>query len=496
MCSVESIYTLVPAFDCIRKYGIDFFERALSALLNDTESQVIKEVIKWIMKKIRFGNNGTIEEIIDYLNKDKEAQKNIGLLLGYIEYIKKAADIMYNIANYEAVLNKQIDNDSIMYIPDIFAEVSGAGLSIDKYYAELRLFNIISKREERSLEDVIQQCLKQGNLERGNSTIIVAGEAGSGKTTLIKYTINNILKHREKYNFKLVLYVELKNYKGDLEELIFGKKDGEYYIDPVIIKKIRNKFDYIIFLDGFNEVAYSTSSGKKSDQKDSEKDQRNSLKDQRDNLKSQIEKLGFFSVVTTRNILEDLPSAGDHVYIIQPLARREIKRLSEKLIRYYNSKKDVDSFMEWIKDNNILPLASNPMLLWILCYIFATEENIKIKTRKDLLKVVINKIVNENIKKCTIDLTKEDILKICRVLAYKKLLNGRDITEDELDNIIKSELNKDIDKSLFISYCPFITLERGIENRIKFTNSVFEEYFAAEYCYLKRGENNDIGYIY
>jgi len=280
--SMNKIYLKIKS-----KLNLNSFKRKFGKLDPDNPD-LVKELSK------------TIEEVY---YSDREFRELVKEIL---------SDREVKIWLFEESTKRQImDSEDLKYIPDLFGFGGSGGLPIEDFYVELSVSrkyfkDNISKPEEqnekteetKTPDEVIEESVKNNR-----NRIIIFGVPGSGKTTLAKYYA---VKLNREGKFRVVFYRKLRNYDGgDLKTFVFGKADSDI-LDTIFV--LRKTFDYLIILDGFDEV-------------NPEYKQR---------LSEEINKFPFFTVVTSRPISTYIKTDERQIYEILPLKEKIAIKMAEK----------------------------------------------------------------------------------------------------------------------------------------------------------------------
>ena len=373
---------------------------------------------------------------------------------------------------------------------------------LSEKFKSLSIVNIIAFRnQQRLLNDIyfplklIKQNYSESNvllidgypddLLPMHQYVLINDTAGMGKSTIVKKlfleTINN--------NKGVPIFIELRRLSKDYKiiDLIFDElKLLNEDVDKKFILDILKRGDFIVFLDGYDEIAT---------------DVKNSVtKD----LQNFIQKASKNKFLLTSRPEPSLSAFGQfQEFNIVPLKEDE----AFSLIRKYDIKGDlsktlIQKISEENTKNSIKDFLINPLLVSLLFTAFEYKQKVPLKKHifyrqvfdalyeiHDLSKGDFYK--REKHSKLGID----DFHTILRYLAFVCLkLDKIEFTKDEILEVIKkARLNCEIiqfEDSLFLkdllTTVPLFTHE-GIY--YKWTHKSIYEYFACKFLHLDTGKN-------
>lgn len=329
-----------------------------------------------------------------------------------------------------------------------------------------------------SLERISTEKVK--NLFTKTNFITLIGNAGSGKSTIVKYLYINSVQT----SFKIPIKVELRylnDFKGTLSEYIFDEIFLFYKLGftAEIIDRLLTSDSFIFFFDGYDEVNFA---------------KKESFTNDLDKFVTRYPQ--NFYVVTSRPYtnIEILPLFKN--FVVCDLASDEIpafvkkqtsaaeEELSEKMIQAINQ----------IDNRSYRTFLQNPLLLSMFILTFQSYSEIPQK-RSDFYKQVFDTLysVHDSVSKLSFVREKtsglsrekfEDILKLFSFISYfeSKFLFKLEYLEQKL-NLIKekkSHLIFDNDKVIQdLQIAIGILNKEGVD--YTFPHRSLQEYFSANY---------------
>lgn len=327
-----------------------------------------------------------------------------------------------------------------------------------------------------------------------NNCITIIGTAGSGKSTLIKYLFVDTIIRKYKIPLKIELRY-LNNYEGNLlsylkDEILKFYNIGE---GNFIVEKLLNSGEFIIFLDGYDEV----SSNRK------EEITRNICQMTKKYPQNKY-------ILTSRPFVNIELLENFHNYEVCDLSIDEIKsfiekqfnktekELAEKIIQTINSE-DAQTYKSFL---------SNPLLLSMFIITYQTDSNIPQK-RSDYYNQVFNTLYSVHdtssklgfVREKKSGLSKENFVEILKRFSFKSFFNQNytfttEYFERRLQEI-KSDLklsfrNEDIIYDLEVAIG--ILTQDGLD--ITYPHRSLQEYFAALFVTTITYENKLKVYSY
>lgn len=346
----------------------------------------------------------------------------------------------------------------------------------------------IEKETKRGVKRTRTETKSVTKLFAKNKYITIIGNAGSGKSTLIKYLFTNCIDEK----FKIPIKVELRylnDYKGNLIEYIknhifefqkLAMKDG-------IAERLLESGNFLFFLDGYDELNTSI---------------KESTTKSIDDLVSRFNKNNFMLTSRPYTGVELLPSF--HNYNVSDLIDDEIvsfvnkqippneNELREKIIEAIQKPENAqyDSFLR------------NPLLLSMFILTFQSYANIPQKKSVFYRQVFdtlyslhdsISKLAY--VRKKESGLSKEqfeDILKLFSFISFfdDKFIFDIDYLNEKFNLIKEKKRNTTFDNQLIVND---LTIAVGILNKegLDFTypHRSLQEYFAAFYVATLGVEN-------
>lgn len=343
------------------------------------------------------------------------------------------------------------------------------------------------KNNEIVLTNSITELLKKNNY------ITIIGDAGSGKSTLIKHLfINSILE-----KFKIPLLVELRYLNDDprsLEEYIKDISNmNRISVNPVILERFLENGKFTFFLDGYDELDANTKKRVTKQLNDfvNKYDRNNFILTSRPY--SNIEQLPLFCNYHMKNLnLKDGEIKG---FIFKQLSN-EVE-IAEKIIKSIEQGKSlyINSFLK------------NPLLLTL--YILTFQSYASIPDKKYIFyRRVINALFSEHDSKTKLGFVREkisglnqeqfeSILKAFSFITYfeSQFTFERDYVNHKL-KIIKAK-HKDLpfDNNKFIlDLKSAIALWVEDNGELAFAHRSLQEYFAA--LFIKELQNEENKRVY
>lgn len=349
---------------------------------------------------------------------------------------------------------------------------------IDIYFPLRLRFKILidGKRHEKSIKtENIENVFQKSNF------ITVIGDAGSGKTTLMKYLFIQAI--RQNYAIPIMIILrELNENKYDLKtyiiEQVFRNKISE---NDSILEKALEKGEIVFFLDGFDEL--------------------NTII--KNNVTQEIEKFvneypSNKYILTTRPYTgaEILPMFKNHEVCGLDFKKGEVKEFIEKQLfkELELASKIVESLSNNRDDyNHIHTFLQNPLLL--LLYIIKFQTNAGVSAKKsqfyrDVIEALfyrhdsISKYWSGRERVC--GLNQEEFEYILTRFSYVSFFEGKygewdmDYINNKLD-LIKKNNNKLVFENRAFIVDMQIGLGLWVEdaNLYGFTHRTLQEYFAA-----------------
>ena len=329
------------------------------------------------------------------------------------------------------------------------------------------------------------------NLFEDTNFITIIGNAGSGKSTLVKHLfLNSII---EKYAIPILIELRyLNDYQEDIEkyisEIIFENQLSQ---NTSILERLLKNGKFVFFLDGFDELAGNI--------------RENTIK-QLGSFINKYDKNKFILTSRPYANIEFLPLF--HNCFIQSLKKAEIRMFIELQLK--REKELAQKIVESIENNPekyISSFLSNPLLLSL--YVLTFQSSSDVPNKKYIFyRRVIQSLFSEHDSKSKLGFVRErvsklsqekieDVLKRFSFLTYfeKKFDFDLDYALSQLEKI-KSKIQDDAfdSQSLIddLKLAVALWIEDG--NKIKFAHKSLQEYFAA--LFIKDLTESQKAFIY
>ncbi|SHF18418.1 NACHT domain-containing protein [Flavobacterium fontis] len=324
-----------------------------------------------------------------------------------------------------------------------------------------------------------------------NKLITLIGNAGSGKSTIVKYLFLNSIDS----DYKIPIKVELRymnDFDGSVIEFIRERifKLNKLATSDRIIERLMSSGDFIIFLDGYDEI---TSTKKEKITKEIDElvqvyNRNNYLLTSRPY--TDIELLPLFHNFEVCELSDD-----DINQFIKKQIPKEEYELCEKIIEAVNNQENI-SYKSFL---------SNPLLLSMFILTFQSYSSIPQK-RSEFYSQVFDALysVHDSMSKLAFvrekqsGLSKEqfvEVLKLFSFLSYfdEKFIFSSIYLEEKLALIKEKKKGISFDNDKLISD---LQIAIGILNKegteYTFPHRSLQEYFAAIYIYSLNEENKKI----
>lgn len=352
----------------------------------------------------------------------------------------------------------------------------------DVYYP----LKLVEERDKVLSTNSISNIFKKSNY------VTIIGDAGSGKSTLVKHLfLNTIL---EKY--KIPLLIELRYLNDDvtpLEEYIKNLTNmNKISVNPKILERFLEKGKFVFFLDGYDELEAKTKKRVTKQLNDfvNKYDSNNYILTSRPY--SNIEHLPLF----TNLKMKDLSLEGGDIkgFIYKQLASE--KEIAEKIIKS----------IEQGKSQYIRSFLKNPLLLSL--YILTFQSYASIPDKKYIFyRRVINALFSEHDSKTKLGFVREKlsglnqeqfetILKTFSFITYfdSQFNFDRDYVTHKLKIIKQKQKEIKFDNNKFITDLKSaIALWVDDDGELAFTHRSLQEYFAALFIKeLQHDENKRV----
>lgn len=352
-------------------------------------------------------------------------------------------------------------------------------IELEKFYQPLFLYKGSEQWEFeiRSKGSVRINTEKIASLFSKNNCITIIGTAGSGKSTLVKYLFVDTIKS----NYKIPLKVELRylnNYSGDLMSYIKNEiiKFSDIAKSERIIENLLNSGNFVIFLDGYDEISANK---KESVTKDICK-----ITKKYSTNKYIVTSRPFVNVDMLENFHNyrvcDMTLDEINSFVRKQFSRTE-QELADKIIETINNegKETYKSFL------------SNPLLLSMFIITYQSDSNIPQK-RSDYYNQVFNTLYSVHdtssklgfVREKKTGLLKENFIDLLKRFSFKSFFSQNYTFSEEYFNTEIQSIKKDLDLTFSNDDLLFdlevsigILTQEGID--ITYPHRSLQEYFAA-----------------
>lgn len=340
-------------------------------------------------------------------------------------------------------------------------------------------------RESQSIStNSVAELFEQGKC------LTIMGDAGSGKSTLIKHLFLACIK--EKYAIPFLLELRyLNDYSGTIEDYIsakiFEEKIGEN--SKIIIRMLR-KGKFVFFLDGYDEI----NSGLKE-----------KIVKQIDEFVSEYHQNKFILTSRPYSNIEHFQKFKN--FNVNRLNEDEIKGFIKKQLP--KEKELADKIIASIKENQnqyIKSFLTNPLLLSL--YILTYQSNSEIPPKKYIFyRRVIQALFSEHDSKSKIgfrrerktELTQEQFEDILKKFSFLSFFDSQydfeyDYLVDTLKKIKDKLINTSFDSNKLIEDLKSLALWVEDNGVYAFAHRSMQEYYVATFIKQLDQKNNKIIY--
>ena len=330
------------------------------------------------------------------------------------------------------------------------------------------------------------------NFEEKNENIIITGDSGSGKSSILKRFLILICKEGQDgeailealSNFdKLPIFLDFKtitskSYKEETERAAFIRNIMISHLEKIsleqtyltFLEKLYNNNKLIFILDGYDEEEIK------------------------------VELLPEKSAIISSKYQEKLSGA---FYKVLPMTNEAKNKF---IISYVENKEEN---LKKIKDLEIGDLFSKPLFLALFLLVINEDEKYleEIKTQTQLINIVINKFLSKESNYSSLQVLSEFkkidtkialTSKLLKEIAFSIFTNNNFLKENDFENIIFTKLINEIN---LIQGCKFVSytdledilkylsnsfgiiekIETGTGYKFVFFHNVFYEFFLAKY---------------
>lgn len=316
--------------------------------------------------------------------------------------------------------------------------------------------------------------------------ITIIGNAGSGKSTLVKYLFVDSIRK----DFRIPLKIELRylnDYNGSIISYIKNEiiKFQEIAQSDNIINRILDSGEFVIFLDGYDEIV---------------SDKKEAITKDIENLTKKYNKNHY--ILTSRPYVNIDLLECFHNYQVCDLSDNEINAFVKKQFND-NEQELAEKIIQTIKsgeNNTYSSFLRNPLLLSMFIITYQTDSHIPQK-RSDYYGQVFNALFSLHdtssklgyIREKQSGLSKENFIEVLKRFSIKSYFDGKyTFTEEYLrDNLdsIKQKTSFTFYNDDIISDCEVaigILTQEGLD--ITFPHRSLQEYFAA--LFVSKLSNN------
>ncbi|MAW96097.1 MULTISPECIES: NACHT domain-containing NTPase [unclassified Leeuwenhoekiella] len=318
------------------------------------------------------------------------------------------------------------------------------------------------------------------NLLKNRNYITLIGNAGSGKSTIIKYLLTNCFKERYKIPIKVELRY-LNEYEGRLSDYIYKEifQFQKLGLTNTIIDRMLGSKEFIFFLDGYDEISSKIKEGTTKDIDSFVKKFPNNKYVLTSRPHTHIETLPLFENFYVSELKEEEIAS----FVKKQIPSQE-NELADKIIEAVN-KKENESYREFL---------SNPLLLSMFILTFQSYSDVPQK-RSDFYDQVFDTLysIHDSVSKLAFVREKmcglskeqfEEVLQLFSFLSFfeEKFIFPNNYLTDKLDLIKSKKNNLKFDNTKIIND---LQIAIGILNKegidYTFPHRSLQEYFAASY---------------
>lgn len=353
-----------------------------------------------------------------------------------------------SLKQYLNTLTSQLQEDIIV------RSVFGEKIDLEKSYISLKLSDEQKKYE---IEDILKNEQEFGNL------LMVIGESGFGKTTLLKHlSYINLVEETQSIPVFITMTQWAEKNLSLIEYIFQSISKNGFQGSPKFIEKKLAIGKFLILLDGFDE----------------ELKKRKEIIEQIKTFANHQRYKKNKIIVTSKPIPETIEFANFKQFKILELNSRQQRLFLESKIDKENDF-DFERCKELIaaieEDCRIEYLSRNPLLLTFIYHIF--KHNLKLPRRSvEIYELCIDLMINKNNK------DKELQIEVLKNIAYHCHFNQvRELDVQSLLKIIEESISEFIPISLLKDFENSGIICKKTQTSYEFIHITFQEYLAAAY---------------
>ncbi|KKH93076.1 hypothetical protein EO95_17380 [Methanosarcina sp. 1.H.T.1A.1] len=347
-------------------------------------------------------------------------------------------------------------------------------LNLQDIYVPLRLYHSLKTEKIESKEAV-----------KKFDRIVVVGELGSGKSTMLKHLLVSFIEDLSKFpNSLFPIFLEVSTLANSnstylFDDLLSTLNNYNFINGKKFLERLLNEGNLIIFMDGLDEV---------------NKEKRKEIVAKIEQLVTKYTKVRF--VITCRSeVYNDELFNIPHRQILE-VVEFEDKQISQ-FLEYWKEKlpenKSVNQLLKTLHDTpRIMELARNPLMLTIIAYLYCNPNYELPHSRAEFYKQACNVLLNGlhpdiNDSKY-LAASKKEILKHLALFNQDTEEENRKIIDHKLiirgiENVSKSNGMEREDPHLILKDIVersglLISIDGG--DSYQFAHLSLQEYFAAE----------------
>lgn len=426
--------------------------------------------------------------------KSRFNQKAVGVTCDYID-----RDLLISLLErYEPEFWRHEDSILISYEKDFLlniredTELKKLKIFNDKYDKVLNIFiepQLFSIKEDKESKKPNRHRISIGQLIKAKKAALITGDAGAGKSTILKKIAEDLVRNNEKEMAKknipiLVTITDLYEKKNSIEDIL-NDKLSEYFKDD--FRGLNEIYQIIILVDTIDELT---------------SEHQLSILEQLESLNKDY---GIKYFLGTRNSerlfnLKDDLDVDD--FVIDKFNTDQIKRYVQ---HFFPDKIKAENLLDALKDNRLLErLPITPLTMSLISILFE-EKNFEIPaTIADIYDNFNSLLLGKATATSRIDLIDVSFTeRILSVYAYELLKKGElsPFTNQEFITFFKRYFKEksspigeiQIEEFLYhvINNSGILLLKQG--KYVQFKHNSFLEYYAAkEYFIHRRNEEDEL----